>query len=772
MSWIRHELRGSVRPPSAVDVSFPLAVLFAVLAFLASAPISVQAQDVAETHAEATIVDGVTGAPVAGVRVSAGARVAHTDAQGRFHIHVPPETRRLEFRRLGYGTLEVTVHDLPREIGLVPQPLLLGTLSIVSSRRPALAEGTSLAVETVGADRLHHRGATSTAEGLESIQGVSLQRTGSWGARPVVRGLGGERVTVLLDGARSSQACVFGMDQGLATVDPASVERIEVLQGPGSALYGSGNLGGVINVVSRRPPRGQDGWGEARIAASSGVPGGTAGASIGSRHGSAWVAASGDVTAYSDYRSGDGRVDGTGFRQATAELKAGIDPSSHHIVDLQAQVYEGRDIGWPMHGEAEIPRESRRSFALDWGWQRSGWLDGLSTRAYIQRLDHEMWSRMAMHGGANHATMGEMGEPPPNMTVSTTTARSHSTTSGARVQSRLLPLDGVHVDAGFEFTRLGAEATRWTETLSGMGGHGEETTLRSWPAVDIVSGGAFAQGEWRAGQEVALTGGARLDRVRRTAEGWDEAREWIGSGNVGIRAPLPGPLALRSSVGWGYRTPDATELFGLALRPDGFVYRGDPSVRTERGRNTEVSVALETDRLSGSATLFRNDLSDLIVPIPVHGEEISGRPVRRYDNVNRARIQGITAALGVERERWSGETSVGYLRGTDRRTGTTLPQLPPLEGTVAVTRRVVPASGWIQLELAGALRQERVARELNEPETPGYGIVSLRGGFRVGDAAVVLGLENLTDRAYRAHLDPMSLLRPGRNLHVRVTRRF
>jgi outer membrane receptor protein involved in Fe transport len=766
-----------------VALTAPATTFPAGVPVLGAAPAAAQdpgtvAAPASVTTIESRVVDHRTGRPLAAVRISAGARVAHTHADGHFRLELPRGVRSVEVRRLGYEVLEIDPSEIPAVIHLVPAPLPLGALSVTSARPAALAEGTSLAVQSVGGSELRRGAATSVAEGLEGVPGVSLQRTGSWGARPVVRGLGSDRVAVLVDGARVNQACVFGMDQGLATVDPAGVERVEVVQGPGSALHGSGNVGGVINVVTRSAPPDRDRWGEVRLSASSSVPGGSAGATAGARHGRGWLGLSGDATAFGDYRSPLGTVDGTSLRQGSAALEGGFEPNADHRVGLQAQLYEGRDIGWPMHGEAQIPRETRRSFALDWAWQRTGVLDALSTRGYVQRLDHEMWTRMVMAhddmgghvgmGGDGHASSPH-GAP---AVVTTTEAGSHSTTSGLRVQARLLPGSSVHLDVGAEATHLAAEATRWTETTRGMGATEGTLALRSWPAVRILDSGLFGQGEWRLLEATALTAGIRLDRISRSAEGWDGADEWIASGNVGLRRSLAGPFSLRSTLGWGYRTPEATELFGLALRPDGYIYQGDPEVRTERGRNTEVSVVMETDGLSVTATAYRNELTDLIVPVAVHGEEISGRPVRRYANAERARLEGVSGALQWSGGPWGVRSSVGYVRGTDRSTGDALSRIPPFEGSAVLRRTLAPAGWWVEAELKGAARQARVADPLGEPETAGYGVVGLRSGFALGDATVVLGVENLTDRAYRGHLDPAGILRPGRNFHLGVRRSF
>src|SRR5690606_30924982 len=111
-------------------------------------------------------------------------------------------------------------------------------------------------------------------------------------------------------------------------------------------------------------------------------------------------------------------------------------------------------------------RQSRRSVSLDYAAQLGrGVLDGVAARVYVQRLDHEMRMEMTM-GGAMPMT-------------SVTEQRSHSTTSGGRVQLRLIPAGGSHVDVGAELTAWSAENSRWTET-GGMDGS-TRIEFRTWP---------------------------------------------------------------------------------------------------------------------------------------------------------------------------------------------------------------------------------------------------------------------------------------------------
>jgi len=716
---------------------------------------------------DAVVRDASTAAPLAGVQVAAGSRGTLTDAAGRFRLTVDDGAATLTLQRIGYEAARIEAAALAAagEILLAARPVLLDGLVVEGGRANQLAVGTALTVASVEGDALVSRGAATVAESLAGMEGVSVSRPGAWGAKATLRGLGGERLAVMVDGNRMNRACAMGMDQGLATLDPATIERVEVLSGPGSTLYGSGNVGGVINVVTRRGTGGTSSSGEVRAGASSAVPGGTVGATLGVDRGSWDATASLDGAVYSDYRTPAGTVAGTGFRQATADVKLGVEPAVGHRIQVQGQAFEGRDIGWPgaPGHEMSIPEQRRRFLSVDHGWQRGrGMLDALSARAFVQHLDHHMAMQM---DGAHHGHGHDDG----HAQVTLTDAFSSSTTSGGRLQGRLLPTAASHLDLGVEVTRWAAEGTRW----SGVDGEGERASLRTWPDVRITDTGLFAQGELRATERVALTAGARLDRVTRTSEAVDGGTEWVRTGNVGLRAELGHGLSFRGGLGVGYRIPDPTELFGLAPRPDGNLYRGNPELATETNRNVEGTLGYRRGALDASVTGFRNDLRDLISPVAADGETVAGRPVLIYRNLTRGLLTGATARLG-----WTPDLPVEvratatHTRGVDRETGDALPQIPPLEGSVTLRAEPSTAPAWVEVEGRGATAQDRTAPGAAEVATPAWGVVDLRTGVQLRGTALTLGVANLLDASYRAHLDPRDVYRPGRNVFLRATHRF
>jgi iron complex outermembrane recepter protein len=726
----------------------------AALAF----PRPTAAQDLVDIRGRVT--DASTGAPVRAAHVHVGSIHALTDDLGMYHLRDVPVGGELHVERLGYAPFRATAGQATLDIVLEPSPILLEAMVVEGVGDAMLALNSSLALTQVGRPEIVGVGTTSLAEALDGREGISVSRVGSWGSRPVLRGLSGERLAVLIDGNRVQRACTFGMDMGLATIDPSTVERVEILTGPGSTAYGSGNVGGVINVVTRRPAADRPLSGEVRGSASSAVPGGGLGGSLTVAGDRLAVSGSVDASSFGDYRTPVGVVQTSSFRQLTGDVKVDYEPAARHRVTLASQYYGARDIGWPMQAGATIPEESRMSLAADWGWQGSGGLvDGLSARAYSQKLDHHMVMSMTSTG---------MGGVPMTMT---TDGESYSETSGGRFQVRLVPARRVELDAGTEVTRLFAEGTRWTERV--MGSMAPTTEIfRTWPGVEIWDVGAFVQGDVELARSLSLTGGARLDRVDRSADVGDEKLEWVTTGNVGLRAQLTRWLTARGTVGVGYRTPDPMELYGLALKPDGFIYRGRADLDTERSLGSEVTLTASGAGAMASVTGFDNRLKDMILPAQA-ADSVSGRAVREYRNIGEARLRGLSGTLQSELPAaLLVQARATWTHGTDQKTGAALPAVPPLEGGLALRRELGEVVRWVEAGWEGAYRQRRVASDIGEVETPGWGVLALRAHAELAGSELTLGVENLFDKLYRGHVDPYTLYRPGRNFFVRVSRSF
>jgi hypothetical protein len=299
--------------------------------------------------AEARVLDAGTGTPLAGVSAVAASRAVTTGADGLIRLRWLPDTTRVTLRRIGYRSREILVSDLRGDLLLERAPVVLQSMEVIAGPEPSrcLCDGSQLAYGSVAGAAIAAQGAPSLGEAIETAEGVSSSRPGSWGTKAYLRGLGGERVVVMLDGNRVERACNVGMDGGLATIHPDNVERVELLSGPGSTLYGSGNVGGVINVVTRGARDDAPLQGEFRAAASSEVPGGRMGGTLWGRRNRLSFTASIDGASYGNQRSPLGIVGGSSYRDLTGDLQGRYALSPSQRIDARIQRYAGRDIGYP-----------------------------------------------------------------------------------------------------------------------------------------------------------------------------------------------------------------------------------------------------------------------------------------------------------------------------------------------------------------------------------------------------------------------------------------
>ncbi len=201
-----------------------------------------------------------TGHPLAAATVSVaelGATVA-TGADGAFRFAELPTGRyTLVVRRLGYApnVSSATVPGRLVTIVLQPTTLHLDAVTVTATRSAISPLTAPLASAELAGERLRRAHEVSLAHALDELPGVRTLSTGEQVAKPVIRGLTGPRVLVLDNGQRLED--YSWSDEDGPSVDARLAERVEVIRGPASVLYGSDAIGGVINVIPNEVPDGR-----------------------------------------------------------------------------------------------------------------------------------------------------------------------------------------------------------------------------------------------------------------------------------------------------------------------------------------------------------------------------------------------------------------------------------------------------------------------------------------------------------------------------------
>ncbi|MBC7895805.1 MAG: TonB-dependent receptor, partial [Cytophagaceae bacterium] len=187
-------------------------------------------------------------------------RVTSTDPKGTFVFRgLPPGRYHLDAVLLGYARSEAEVvvpadgDDVRADIVMKTTAVRLSNVTVSASPVGGDALGITQATIDLSGKELARNLGTSVAQTLANEPGMAMRYNGPAANIPVIRGLTGERILVLQDGDRSGDLSAPSADHGL-TIDPLAANRIEVVRGPASLLYGTSALGGVVNVVSNDIP--------------------------------------------------------------------------------------------------------------------------------------------------------------------------------------------------------------------------------------------------------------------------------------------------------------------------------------------------------------------------------------------------------------------------------------------------------------------------------------------------------------------------------------
>lgn len=508
---------------------------------------------------------------------------------------------------LGFAALAVFAGLPPWRQPLAAQePVELEGLVVTANRWAQLQWTVASHVTVLEGDDLERAGVRFVADALRRAAGLAVARNGSFGAVTSVFLRGGEsdHVLVLVDGVRVNEPG-GRFDFGALAAD--NVERIEIVRGPGSALYGSGAVSGIVHVFTRRGAAGS------RASASFG------GGSFGAR---TWLGQLSGGSSALSYAFSLGRTDTDGilafnnaFRRTTVTGRVHGRPGrrTDAVVALR---YQDRRFHYPTDGAGAVVDRNAHSFgdalsvSVDAGHR---WTDAFETRATLSLHDTDAGTHDASDGPAD--TLGFYG------------FRSLDDVRRATVDARAAwrPGDGGTVlAAGWEVEQQTIRG--FNQSMSQYGASSGSTNNERWNRA------AYAQLAWTRGG-LALNGGGRAEDNERygTALTWRAGAVW--------RASEASATRLRAQVGSGIKAPSFSEVYAT-----GFV-TGNPDLKPER--STGVEAGLDHELAGGAArvsvTAFRHGYRDLIQYTP--SPPVAGAP--NFYNVAKARSRGVEAEAAV-----------------------------------------------------------------------------------------------------------------------------
>ncbi|HEX2211414.1 MAG TPA: TonB-dependent receptor, partial [Longimicrobium sp.] len=591
----------------------PRLILLAAAVMIAAAPAA------AQQAVHGLVVEAGTGAPVAGARVQAGATSTSSDSAGGWTATLPAGMHEIRVAHPGYADARTDVAvpaDGSVRIRLTPRPLRMETVVATASRRLQTLGEAPVATEVVDRARIEASGATDLAGVLALVPGVEVQGGHPVGTGVYLQGLGSERVLVMVDGEPVVGRIAGEID--LTRLPVADVERVEVVKGPQSTLYGSEAMGGVINLITRAPEPG---------APAGGVQ--LTGGSRGRR----------DATAHA--RASTGSVDWT-VRGGVRDVD--LVPGQDAPLDAGTRRWDGNArVGWAAADALRV--------------EAGGWLVEESQRwrtgQLYQFADNRQWSgrlSAAWARGAHRVT--------PSLYVA---GFEHALSRASGPD----PVGGGDTEA----QRLAEAALAYTGTAGRLAVDGGAELRQEWTRSDRVEGGerdaatldAYGQGTWTAGRW-SLVPGVRVSHSSRWGEHWTPRL-------AAVWRPAPS-LALRASAGTGFRAPAFKELYMDFLNDAaGYTVRGNPALRPEGSRSVSAGAEWAGPRTYLRASAFHTEFDDFIETVVDEEASTPSLAVYRYQNVARGRTSGVELQTGAALGGLRADAGWSWLATEDETTG-------------------------------------------------------------------------------------------------------
>ncbi|PRD41876.1 TonB-dependent receptor [Phyllobacterium phragmitis] len=591
--------------------------------------------------------------------------------------------------------------------------ILLEPIVVTATSSERFLKDAPASVTVVTGEELRERPVQDLAQAVEGTPGVQLTGIGLGRRGISIRGMLPEQTLVLVDGMRvsNSASAVAHSDYELGWVPAEAIERIEVVRGPMSSLYGSEALGGVVNIITRQATdKWRGSFGSLGQLTEHGLGGG--GHNFSFYAGGPIIPGILGLNIWGQYRARpelvsphDERLSSLGDEKAfTGNATLTWTPDAQQRIDLSYGA--GSEKRWRnTQGAGRFPTFyrsdddiTRRHVSLshtgDWDWGTS------RVRIYSSMLERE-----------NERSDGAPVSGPQKFTD-----------AAGDAQVSFSPLDNHKVTVGGEIRR-----ERLDDPTVNESGRAEQTHFAT-----------FIQDEISLGDKWELVLGSRFDD--------HEAFGWHASPRTYLLYHLNDALTFKGGVGAGFKAPTLKQLspeYEAIAGGGRFTIVGNPDLEPETNLSFEAGFEYQQGIWSARAMAFQNNVDNLIQAVCVI--RCSGAPgaTWSYENVDEARIRGIEIGGGVELP-WDMRLDANYtlLDPIDRATGERLPDRSRHAANATVS--------WSPLEsLKTSLRVNYIGSQKTTTASGSQGaytLVSVNGDYALNEhASLQFGIENIGD---------------------------
>jgi hemoglobin/transferrin/lactoferrin receptor protein len=696
----------------------------------------------------------------------------------------------------------------------------IGEVVVSSLRMDRKVRKLPASLSVAGAYDYQRSSALTLSNVLKTEPGIAMGSDGIWSTAINIRGLDENRLVILIDGNRVETAT--DLTASLSMVDVNDIERVEVIKGAQSSLYGTGAMGGIVNVITK------DGHFSKSPYLSVNVISGFASANkLFSNHAAISTGAekwyfrlSGNYADADDMNTPRGILPNSQFTTNNIMARAGIKPLANHLFTLQYQRNWSTDVGIPggdaFPGPAEATYSDIGRNLISAGYEITKISDRF-TSLQLNYFNQYILRDVSMKPN----TVTEATLPNGNKQYTTpelVTPTGEHLTNGAQLRGTWAFSDNNTLIAGADIWRRKLTTSREKyirvdiknpagEIIKTNNLERGETPI---PESRFNSAGIYFQDEVSLMEKkLMLITGGRIDRVWiRNEEGFDvdylivngnrndspptqrltfeegSEQSYSWSANAGLLYQLGIDVDASLNLARSFRAPSLEERFKY-IDLGNVVLLGDPALDPESGYSADLGIRVWNSGFTLQSGIFINSITNMIAEVP--GEFIftltsdtkpDTLPALISTNLTKALLYGFDFRMDYNfYDHMVLFVSGAYVRGKNTDSGDDLLRIPPLNGRLGF-RYTYPKLGSAEISVTGAAKQDKIAE--GERITEGYSYLDMAlhtRKFNYGSAALQFftGIDNVTNESYTNHLSTNRgsvSIEPGRNFFIRISVTF
>lgn len=636
-------------------------------------------------------------------------------------------------------------------------------------------------VRQLTSQQLQERLVRNLPEALRVLPGVHVQKTANGQGSPFIRGFTGFRTLALIDGIRFNNSTFReGPNQYWSTIDPLSIDRLELMPSQGSMLYGSDAIGGTLNAFTK-----DSGWrhvegGQQFHSGGLSYRGSTAEQSHGEHvelnfgEGGKWgLHLGGSWRSFGDVDAADiGRQPRTGYDEWAYDARLDVALDDRWTLTAVHQQLRQDDVwrthstiyGIPWHGttigtdrERSFDQERTLTYLRLSGEKLEGFADTATLTLSWQKADETQYrirsNRASDTGVVDLDTLGVDLQ----LTSDTPIGRL---TYGADYYRDSVDSASTFWKADGSFDRRGIQGPVGDDSTYGLLGVFLQDEITAGDRLHFYLGGRYTRAE-------ADVGRYEDPRTRAAASQSDDWAQFSASGRVVWDLDAKDHWKLYGGVSQGFRAPNLSDLSRLDIARSGELETAAPGLDPEEFLSFEIGVRTEQENFSADLVYFHTSIDDLIVRKPT-GRRVGSSVEVTKANGGEGFVQGVELSGDYRlNENWSLFGSVTWTEGeADQYPGSTdtlvrepLSRVVPVIGHAGIRWQRSDGKFWAELSGTAASKADKLntadradTQRIPPGGTPGYTLINLRGGWRVNDSlSITASLDNLLDEAWRSH---------------------